>query len=177
MRSSMATALRAAATAVIAAVLAVAVPVNAQETSPTGPPPPLPAAWRVECSGNGKMLECGAIQQMVRVDKDSRQLVAQLVARLAADTHAPVLLMQLPLGINVAEPIQLKVDTGAVEKHALQTCTNAGCMASVLLKDPLLAAMRTGTTLKITVQDGNKRAISIDVPLLGFGLAYDKATK
>jgi len=37
--------------------------------------------------------------------------------------------------------------------------------------------MRAGTTLKITVQDGNKRAISIDVPLLGFGLAYDKATR
>lgn len=160
-----------------AAVLLFALPVKAQEASPAGAPPPLPAAWRVECSGNGKMLECGAIQQMVRVEKESRQLVAQLVARLAADTHTPVLLMQLPLGINVAEPIQLKVDAGAIEKHPLQTCTNAGCMASIPLKDPLLAAMRAGTTLKITVQDGGKHAISIDVSLLGFGLAYDKATK
>jgi len=37
--------------------------------------------------------------------------------------------------------------------------------------------MRAGTLLKVTVFDGNKRPIAIDVPLLGFGLAYDKATK
>ncbi len=170
MRSAMATVLGIAATT---AALAVAVPVNAQEVPAAAPP----AAWRVECTGNGKILECAAIQQLVRVEKESRQLVAQLVARLASDSHAPVLLMQLPLGITVTEPIQLKVDAGAVEKYPLQTCTNAGCMASVPLKDPLLAAMRTGTTLKITVQDGARRSIAIDVPLLGFGLAYDKAAK
>lgn len=162
---------------VTALALACAFPAMAQDKPAAAPPPSPPAAWRVECSGNGKMLECGAIQQMVRVDKDRSQLVAQLVARLAADTKAPMLLMQLPLGINVSEPIELKVDAGATEKHPLQTCTNAGCLASVPLKNPLLAAMRTGTTLKITVQDGAKHSISIDVPLLGFGLAYDKATK
>ena len=40
-----------------------------------------------------------------------------------------------------------------------------------------LAALRGGTLLKITVQDTNKRTINIDVPLLGFGLAYDKMIK
>jgi invasion protein IalB len=37
--------------------------------------------------------------------------------------------------------------------------------------------MRTGKTLRITVYDATKRAITIEVPLLGFGLAFDKATK
>ncbi|MDP2332884.1 MAG: invasion associated locus B family protein [Reyranella sp.] len=133
-----------------------------------------PAAWRVECSGDGKTLECRAVQQLVA--QENKQLVIQLAARLGAD-KAPVLGLQLPLGINLAEPIQLKVDAGKEERHQVQTCTPAGCLLSLPLKDPLLASMRTGTQLKVTVFDANKRAIAIDVPLLGFGLAYDKATR
>ena len=98
----------------------------------------------------------------------------QLTARLGAD-KAPVLGLQLPLGINLAEPIQLKIDNGKEERFPVQTCTNAGCLLTIPLKDPLLAAMRAGTTLKVTIYDASKRPIAIDVPLLGFGLAFDKA--
>jgi invasion protein IalB len=130
------------------------------------------AGWRVECTSDGKVLDCRAIQQMV--NREDKQLVAQLTARVAPETKAPSLTIQLPLGISLTEPVQLKVDNGAVERLPVQTCTNAGCMP---LKDPFLASLRTGTTLKIVLQDTNKRTINIDVPLLGFGLAFDKATK
>ena len=131
------------------------------------------AAWRVECSGDGKTLDCRAVQQLV--NREDKQIVAQLVARVPADTKAPVLLIQLPLGINLTQPVQLRIDGGAAESYPVQTCTNAGCLVSVPLKDPMLSAMRGGTTLKITVADTSKRALDIDVPLLGFGLAFDKA--
>lgn len=149
------------------AALALPAPASAQDTPP-------PAAWRVECSGDGKILECRALQQLIA--QENKQLVIQLAAGRGPD-KAPVLGLQLPLGINLAEPIQLKVDAGKEERHQVQTCTNAGCLLSLPLKDPLLASMRAGTTLKVTVFDANKRAITIDVPLLGFGLAFDKATK
>ena len=132
----------------------------------------VPAAWRVECVGDGKTLDCRAIQQMI--NRDDKQLIAQLAARMAADKTA-VLLIQLPLGISLTEPVQLKVDNGTAERYPVQTCTNVGCIVSVPLKEPLMAAMRTGTLLKISIQDTNKRTINIDVPLLGFGLAFDKA--
>ena len=135
----------------------------------------VPAAWRVECAGDGKTLECRAIQQMI--NREDKQLVAQLSTRIATDTKAPVLLIQLPLGISLTEPVQLKVDNGATERLPVQTCTNAGCIVSMPLKDPFLASLRSGTTLKIALQDTNKRTINIDVPLLGFSLAFDKATK
>ena len=35
--------------------------------------------------------------------------------------------------------------------------------------------MRSGQELKITVFDGNKKPIEMGLPLLGFGLAFDKA--
>jgi invasion protein IalB len=133
------------------------------------------AGWRVECTSDGKVLECRAIQQMI--NREDKQLVAQLTARIAPDTKAPALTIQLPLGISLTEPVQLKVDNGAVERLPVQTCTNAGCIVNVPLKEPLLASLRSGTTLKIALQDTSKRTINIDVPLLGFGLAFDKATK
>ncbi len=43
------------------------------------------------------------------------------------------------------------------------------------VSDKLIAAMRTGGELKITVQDANKKPIDMSLPLLGFGLAFDKA--
>lgn len=152
---------------VIAVAITFGLPAQAQETAP--------AAWRVECTGDGKTLECRAIQQLV--SQENKQLVVQLSARIAPDTKAPALALQLPLGINLAEPIQIKVDDGTAEKVPVQTCTAAGCFVTLPLKDPLLATMRTGKTLRITVYDATKRAITIEVPLLGFGLAFDKATK
>lgn len=130
------------------------------------------AAWRVECAGDGKTLDCRAIQQMI--NRDDKQVVVLVSARIAPDTKAPVLTIQLPLGINLVEPIQIKVDNGPAERQPVQTCTAVGCIVSIPLKDPLLAALRSGTLLKITIQDTNKRTINIDVPLLGFGLAFDK---
>lgn len=133
------------------------------------------AGWRVECTSDGKVLDCRAIQQMI--NRDDKQLVAQLTARIAPETKAPSLTIQLPLGISLTEPVQLKIDNGAVERLPVQTCTNAGCIVTMPLKDPFLASLRNGTTLKVALQDANKRTINIDVPLLGFSLAFDKATK
>ncbi|MFO1160437.1 MAG: invasion associated locus B family protein [Reyranellaceae bacterium] len=133
------------------------------------------AAWRVDCGGDGKTLDCRAIQQMI--NRDDKQVVVVVSARIPSDTKSPVLTIQLPLGISLVEPVQIKIDNGAVERYPVQTCTNVGCIVNVPLKDPLLAALRGGTLLKITIQDTNKRTINIDVPLLGFGLAYDKMSK
>lgn len=130
------------------------------------------AAWRVECAGDGKTLDCRAIQQMI--NREDKQVVVVVSARIAPDTKLPVLTIQLPLGISLVEPIQFKVDNGAVERQPVQTCTNVGCIVTIPLKDPLLTALRNGTLLKIAIQDTNKRTINIDVPLLGFSLAFDK---
>ena len=120
------------------------------------------------------VVRIGVLNDQSGVFADSTGAGSTLSARMAADKTA-ILLIQLPLGISLTEPVQLKVNTGAAERYPVQTCTNVGCIVNVPLKDPLLATMRTGTLLKITIQDTNKRTINIDVPLLGFALAFDKA--
>jgi len=95
--------------------------------------------------------------------------------RPAADGKTGAMVMQLPLGLNLTEPVTLKIDNGLSERQAIQTCTNVGCFIAMTISDKLLAAMRTGSQLNITVQDSNKKPVEMGLPLLGFGLAFDKA--
>jgi invasion protein IalB len=155
-----------AATVLIAAVAANAAPAQQAPESP-------PAAWRVECSGDGKTLDCRAVQQVFH--RESRQLLVSVAVRPAADGKSGAMVMTLPLGLNLTEPVLVKVDNGTPERQAIQTCTNVGCFVAMTLTDKLIAAMRTGADLKITVQDANKKPVEMSLPLLGFGLAFDKA--
>jgi invasion protein IalB len=169
---------RAASTAAVAAIAVAAMAwgsltAASAQTAPTQPPEGPPAAWRVECSGDGKTLECRAVQQVYH--RESRQLLVSLAVKPAADGKTGAMIVQLPLGLNLTEPIMLKVDNGAPEKQAIQTCTNVGCFIAMTINDKLLAAMRTGSELKVTMQDANKKPVDIGLPLLGFGLAFDKA--
>ena len=107
--------------------------------------------------------------------RDTRQLVLSAVVRPAADLKTGAMVLTLPLGLNLTEPVAVKVDNGAAERQPIQTCTNVGCFVTMTLTDKMIAAMRTGSELKITVQDANKKPIDMGLPLLGFGPAFDKA--
>jgi invasion protein IalB len=133
------------------------------------------AAWRVECTGDGKTLDCRAVQQLFQVQRENRQLLVTVLVRKAPDPKAAAMIIQLPLGLNLTEPILLKVDNGQPEKQSIQTCTNTGCFVVFTANEKLVTAMRAGTDLKITLQDINKRPIEWAIPLLGFGVAFDKA--
>jgi invasion protein IalB len=130
------------------------------------------AAWRVECTGDGKTLDCRAVQQLFQ--RDTRQLLVSVLARKAPDPKSALLTLQLPLGLNLTEPILLKIDNGQPEKQSIQTCTNTGCFVAMTANDRMVTAMRSGTELKITMYDTNKKAIELSLPLLGFGVAFDK---
>jgi invasion protein IalB len=145
---------------------------SAPAQQPPEQPQP-PAAWRVECTGDGKTLDCRAVQQVFH--RETRQLLVSIAVRPAADGKSAALVMSVPLGLNLTEPVLLKIDNGTPEKQSIQTCTNVGCFVAMTLNDKLIAAMRAGTELKITVQDANKKPIEMGLPLLGFGLAFDKA--
>jgi invasion protein IalB len=130
------------------------------------------SGWRVECTNDGKSLDCRAVQQVVL--RDNQQLVAGLVVRVPAETKKPVMMVQMPLGVIVSEPVELIIDDGKPEKFNIQTCNQQGCFVGAPIADTLLAAMRSGTRLRIVFQNGNKQAITVTMPLAGFGLAYDK---
>jgi invasion protein IalB len=168
-------------TAVAGCGMATATLALAQTQAQQAPPPQAAApqqqalpqtAWRVECVGDGKMLECQVVQQLVNRE-DGKQVV--LVSVRLPPKAPSVMVLQLPLGLNVAEPVQVAVDKGVPNREPVQTCIATGCFLTLPLDDKFLLAMRTGTALKITVQDSGKHPITLEVSLLGFGVAFDKA--
>src|SRR5262245_11096301 len=79
---------------------------TAAGAAPAQAPDNPPAAWRVECTGDGKAFDCRAVQQLYH--RESRQLLMSLTVRPAADGKTGAMVVQLPLGLNLTEPITLK---------------------------------------------------------------------
>lgn len=128
--------------------------------------------WRVECSSNGQVLDCRAVQQVVT--RENQQLVAGLTVRVPTETKKPVMMVQMPLGILVSEGVDFVIDEGKPERLNIQTCNQQGCFVGTVLAEAVVAAMRTGKQLRLVFQNANKQAITVTMPLAGFALAYDK---
>ena len=53
------------------------------------------------------------------------QLIVLINIRVPSDTHAPVAVIQLPLGLNLPAGAKLQVDDGKVIDLQIQTCESA----------------------------------------------------
>ena len=88
----------------VAAVMALTILIaTAQSARAQQAPEGTPAAWRVECAGDGKTLDCRAVQQVFH--RETRQLVASALVRPAADGKTGAMVITLPLGLNLTEPV------------------------------------------------------------------------
>jgi invasion protein IalB len=135
---------------------------------------PAPAGWAVRCTSASRdaPLEC-AMEQTAVLSKTG-QLIVLVNIRLPSDTHTPVALVQLPLGLNLPVGAKFQVDDGNPVDLQIQTCENRGCYASTPIAPELLAALKSGKQLKVLFQNLAKETITIPVPLADFATAYDK---
>ena len=148
-----------------------AAPPAAAGTTTATPPAP---GWAVRCSSVSRdaPLEC-AIEQSAVLTKTG-QLIVLINIRVPGDTHTPVALVQLPLGLNLPVGAKLQVDDGKAVDLQIQTCENRGCYTSSVIAPDMLAALRAGKQLKVSFQDMAKETIAIPIPLADFAAAYDK---
>jgi invasion protein IalB len=144
---------------------------DANGASPATPPQ---QGWAARCSSASREspLEC-AVEQTAVLQKTG-QLIALVNIRVPSDTHMPVALVQLPLGINLPGGAKLQVDDGHATDLQIQTCEARGCYAGTPVAPDLLAALKSGKQLKISFQNLAKETITIPLPLADFATAYDK---
>ena len=163
---------------------------NAPRAAQTTPPPPpadaAPAAapsavpsstqsgWAVRCTSASREapLEC-AMEETAVLSKTG-QLIVLVNIRVPSDTHAPVAMVQLPLGLNLPGGAKLQIDDGKTADLQIQTCENRGCYAGAAIDPEVLAALRSGKELKLSFQNLAKETITIPMPLTDFATAYDK---
>jgi invasion protein IalB len=143
----------------------------APQADPNAPPPP---GWVARCAAASREapLEC-AIEETAVLTKTG-QLIVLVNIRVASDTHQPIALVQLPLGLNLPAGAKLQVDEGKTVDAQIQTCENRGCYANLPIAPDMLAALRTGKQLKVSFQNLGKESITIPMPLADFPAAYDK---
>jgi invasion protein IalB len=141
------------------------------EAAPATPPPP---GWSARCSSASRdaPLEC-LIEQTAVLTKTG-QLIVLIDIRVPSDTHAPVAVIQLPLGLNLPAGAKLQVDDGKTTDLQIQTCEQRGCYTNAPISPEMLAAMKTGKQLKVSFQNLAKEVIAIPMPLTDFAAAYDK---
>ena len=141
----------------------------AAEAAPAAPP-----GWSARCSSasRGAPLEC-LIEQTAVLTKTG-QLIVLIDIRVPSDTHAPVAVVQLPLGLNLPAGAKLQVDDGKTTDLQIQTCEQRGCYTNAPISPEMLAAMKTGKQLKVTFQNLAKEVIAIPMPLTDFAAAYEK---
>jgi len=146
-------------------------PAPVESAAPANTPP---ASWIARCSSASRdaPLEC-AIEQQAVLTKTG-QLVVLVNIRVPSDTHAPVALVQLPLGLNLPAGAKLQVDDGKATDLQIQTCETRGCYASAPVAADMLAALKGGKQLNVSFQTLAKETIKIPMPLTDFAAAYDK---
>jgi invasion protein IalB len=158
------------------------VPHTAQTAATPAPPQadaapanaPAPPGWAARCTSASRdaPLEC-AIEQTAVLSKTG-QLIVLVNIRVPSDTHTPIALVQLPLGLNLPAGAKFQVDDGKAIELQIQTCENRGCYASTPIAPDLLAALKSGKQLKVSFQNLAKETIAIPMPLADFAAAFDK---
>jgi invasion protein IalB len=151
--------------------------------APAPPPAPAPNGnaaeapqkpqWAARCVSEGRHgpMECMVEQSAVLTQ--TGQMVVQFSVRVVSN-GPPNVVAQLPLGLNIPVGVRLQVDENKTDDFQIQTCEARGCIIAAPLTADLLAAMKTGTQLKVIFQNLNRENLSIPLTLDGFAEAFAK---
>ncbi len=158
-------------------------PPHAEQTTATPTSPqadsasantPAPPGWAARCTSASRNAPPECAMEQTAVLSKTGQLIVLINIRVPTDTHAPVALVQLPLGLNLPDGAKLQVDDGKATNLPIQTCEARGCYASSPIAPDLLAVLKSGKQLKVSFQNLAKETITIPMPLTDFAAAYDK---
>jgi invasion protein IalB len=151
--------------------------------APSAPAPTTPAAkppgtgWIARCISESRQspVEC-SMERTVALSNGApnTQLYASMLVRVPSDTRAPVLLIQVPNGFFLPAGLNLQIDDGKSQLVPLQTCDQKGCYASTPVTAELLAALKSGKRLTITLQNMAKGNVIVPVALDNFAEAYQR---
>jgi len=144
-----------------------------EAAQPTGSGAAAEATWATQCTAKTRLaaLECSVQQSIVKAD--TRQLIATFGIRIPPETRAPVMMIQLPLGLYVPAGVALHVDQGQAVALPIQTCDATGCYAGIPVAAEFLGQLRSGKTLRITFENLAQSKVELPLPLAGFASAYD----
>jgi invasion protein IalB len=135
------------------------------------------SGWRLECATQSGALSCQVLNQVLA--RSNNAVIAAISVQQSGAAKAPVLIVQVPLGVAIDEPVKVEIQNGASQMLPFLSCYGNGCFARAPLGDALLAGMRDSKQpLSVTYQNldatFSKQSINVTLALDGFSQAYDK---
>lgn len=161
--------------AALAALMAFATPAQAQEAAST-----LPGGasslqetyqdWSLACQGAPQTV-CVITQQQVQ--QNGQRVLAIELTRNGEDALSGNLV--LPFGLLLDAGVTLQIDEGETQAPLrFSTCLPAGCLVPLAFDAEQVAALRTGTALKINVQGMDASETALSISLKGLSAAIDR---
>ena len=168
---------------VAAAALLTAGAAMAQQAAPAGGQPPAPPApvvqefvavdpeWNKVCFNEPQSQK--QICQTTRLFGDRAE--NPVLSILVTDPGGPDKAIQVlaPMGVALRPGFRVAVDKGAPEGGAYELCTPQGAYGGLHVKQTFVDSMKKGEKLAVTVKTINGAEFVFNLPLAGFGKAFD----
>jgi len=106
------------------------------------------------------------------VSDQNQPVLAVAVYDIQGDPQKVVRFL-LPLGFILAPGVRFSVDQGPTQPGKYAVCFPNGCFAEVPVKDDIVAALKKGAAISISVQNQFAREVVFQVPLSTFGKVFD----
>ncbi len=106
------------------------------------------------------------------VSDQNQPVLAVAVYDIQGDPNRVVRFL-LPLGFILAPGVRFSVDQGNTQPGKYAVCFPNGCFAEVPVKEDVIAALKKGTAISISVQNQFAREVVFHVPLSTFGKVFD----
>jgi invasion protein IalB len=132
--------------------------------------------WELQCESiTAANRICQVLSQVT--SPDGGQII--LVMSLANDVGSNVTRMQMavPLGIALAEKVDIAVAPNYETSLAVSRCTPQGCLVEGTVAPELLTAMQGGEQAVVSVATPEGKRIPIALALQGFSAAFDALRK
>ena len=127
--------------------------------------------WAVECKIIGAARKCsmGQYQQ----DKETGRMVIAIAISPTENGSTKIMIL-MPLGLELAEGIRLKLDNWSTARTAqFATCISDGCLVPIAFSDASMEALMQAKTLAITATvNGSHASPAFNISLKGFAAAY-----
>ncbi|MCP8940739.1 invasion associated locus B family protein [Alsobacter sp. SYSU M60028] len=106
------------------------------------------------------------------VSDQGQPVLAVAIYDIKGDANRMVRFL-MPLGLLLQPGVRFAADQGKAEPGRFAICLPNGCFAEGVMNDAGIAALKKATALNISVQNQFAREVTFQVPLAGFGKAFD----
>ncbi|WP_159585743.1 invasion associated locus B family protein [Chelativorans xinjiangense] len=128
--------------------------------------------WELVCPAEGEAAASAATEaegacrlQQAQAVNEGKDVV--FLFNVVMQENKPIAIISTPLNVYLPAGLELRIDGGGARRAAFETCNISGCHAGFALEGPLLAGLRRGNVLSVTMKDSKASQVPVEVSLKG----------